>query len=53
MELAAAHSDEEHYYAHYSKLQEEMQHLADDAERVKYEARHDAREADDRAQSAE
>ena len=24
-EIAAAHSDEEHYYAHYSRLQEEMQ----------------------------
>ena len=30
-EIAAAHSDEEHYYAHYSRLQEEMQYLADEA----------------------
>lgn len=52
-ELAAVHSDEEHYRAHYSRLQDEMRHLADQAERVKEEAIHDAVEADERAISAE
>ena len=47
--MAAAHSDEEHYFTHYSRLQEEMQHLAEEAEKVKDEARHVAEEADDRA----
>lgn len=52
-EIAAAHSDEEHYFAHYSRLREEMQHLAEEAEKVKDEARHEAEEADERAHSAE
>jgi len=52
-ELDALHSDEEHYRAHYSRLQDEMRIMAEHAERVKEEALHEAIEADERALNAE
>ena len=37
-EIAAAHREEDEYYEHYQRLQEDMRHLAEEAERAKDEA---------------
>ena len=51
-EIAAVQSDEDHYYTHYSRLEEDMKHMAEAAEKVKEEAIHEADEAHERAVSA-
>lgn len=45
-EISDVKSDEEVYYKHYSRLNDEMKALAEEAERMKEEAKHDAEEAD-------
>ena len=45
-EISDVKSDEDLYYKHYSRLNDEMKALAEEAERMKEEAKHDAEEAD-------
>ena len=52
-EISSVQSDEDHYYHHYSRLDDEIKSMAEEAERLRFEAEQEAKELDRRAHFAE